>query len=67
VHEAGRRSHQVIKTAGNSQDLPNLMVPYDIPIRSKDMHICYMQPSAMRGAGLRKYKHQLDTTMWVLH
>lgn len=27
VQEAGSRSHQVIKTARNSQDLPKLMVP----------------------------------------
>ena len=47
VQEAGSRSHQVIKTARNSQDLPKLF-PYDISFPSKDTHISYMLPSANR-------------------
>lgn len=45
LHEAGSRSHQVIKSAQKAQDPRKLMFPYDLPFPSKDKHKCYMLPT----------------------
>lgn len=62
LHEAGRRSHQVIKSARNSQYPRELMLPYDISFPSK-RHTCdYMLPSTI----MQFLQRQASTPMHLI-